>query len=89
VPTISEAGVPGYQTVSWYALLGPAGMPETIIGRLSQEIKAILAEETVKEFFLKNGMEASYLGPSEFGRFLDEEIKKWAQVIKTANIKAE
>jgi tripartite-type tricarboxylate transporter receptor subunit TctC len=89
VPTIAEAGVPGYQTVSWYALLGPAGMPETIIGRLSQEIKAILAEETVKEFFLKNGMEASYLGPSEFGRFLDEEIKKWAQVIKTANIKAE
>jgi tripartite-type tricarboxylate transporter receptor subunit TctC len=89
VPTIAEAGVPGYQTISWYALLGPAGMPQAVTGRLTQEIKAILAEEKVKEFFLNNGMEASYLGPSEFGRFLDEEIKKWAQVIKTANIKAE
>jgi tripartite-type tricarboxylate transporter receptor subunit TctC len=89
VPTIAEAGVPGYSALGWWGLVAPAGTPAPVIDRLNQELKAVLAMDDVKDWFIRDGAEADYLGPAEFGKFLEEEVAKWAQVVSTAGIKAE
>lgn len=89
VPTIAEAGVPGYEAISWYGILAPAGVPAPIVDRLDKEVKAILASDEVKKGFLRLGVEVDYIGPTEFWTYLTGEIAKMARVIKEANIKAE
>jgi len=89
VPTIAEAGVPGYETINWWGVLAPAGTPAPIIARLDNEIKAILATDEVKQRFLKDGVETDYLGSAEFGKFLERETANWTRVVKKANIKLE
>jgi tripartite-type tricarboxylate transporter receptor subunit TctC len=89
VPTIIEAGVPGYEAGTFWGILAPKGMPSPIVGRLDQELKAILASVEVKEGFLKLGAEVDYRGPIEFGKFLEEEVTRWESVVKKANIKLE
>ena len=89
VPTIAESGVPGYELYQWFGLLAPVGTPSPIIDRLNKELKAILALDEVKKMFLNDGAEVDYLGPAEFGTFLEREMAQWARVIKKANIKVE
>jgi len=89
VPTIAEAGVPGYSFMGWYGLVAPAGTPAPIVERLSKEIKEILDTQEVQKSFLDQGAEVDYLNPTEFGQYLKEEIEKWADVVKKANIKVE
>jgi tripartite-type tricarboxylate transporter receptor subunit TctC len=87
VPTISEAGVPGYNTLNWWGIVATGGTPAPIIDRLSKELKAILATDEIKNWFQKTGASVDYLSPIEFGKFLEEETAKWKHVVKTANIK--
>ncbi len=87
VPTVAEAGVPGYETTGWRGLMGPAGMPAAITTRLTQEIRSILSADDVKKHFFNNAMEVAYRDPKQFAVFIDEEIKRWTQVVKRANIK--
>jgi tripartite-type tricarboxylate transporter receptor subunit TctC len=89
VPTIAEAGVPGFKTASWYGFLAPAGTPVPIIDRLNKEIKAILVLDDVKKLILNNGGEVDYLPSTEFGSFIMGEITNWVRVVRKANIKAE
>ena len=89
VPTIAEAGVPGYEVTQWFGLLAPAGTPASIVDRLNREIKAILAMNEVKKQFMDAATEVDYQGPAEFGRFIEKDIAQWAQVVKKANIKFE
>jgi tripartite-type tricarboxylate transporter receptor subunit TctC len=89
VPTIAEAGVPGYSALGWWGFVAPAGTPAPVVDRLNQELKTVLAMDDVKDWFLRDGAEVDYLGPAEFGKFLEEEVAKWAHVVKTAGIKAE
>ena len=89
VPTIAEAGVPGYEATNWWGILAPAGTPAPIVDRLNKEIKTILISAEVKKLFLKEGAEVDYLGPAEFGPFIEREIAKWGKVVKEANIKVE
>ena len=89
VPTIAEAGVPGYEATNWWGILAPAGTPAPIVDRLNKELKALLASDEVKKLFLNEGAEVDYLGPAEFGPFIEREITKWGKVVKEANIKVE
>jgi tripartite-type tricarboxylate transporter receptor subunit TctC len=89
VPTIAEAGVPGYETKSWYGLFAPAGTPASIVDRLNREIRATLETDDMKKLFANAGLEMDYLGPAEFERFVRGEMKTWQTVAKKANIKAE
>ncbi len=89
VPTIAEAGVPGYKAETWIGMLAPAGTPAPIVDTLNEELKAILALDEIKKSFLTDGTEVDYLGPTEFGAFYKLEMDKWAGVIKKANIKLE
>ncbi|MBU2053940.1 MAG: tripartite tricarboxylate transporter substrate binding protein [Proteobacteria bacterium] len=89
VPTIEEAGVPGYETSNWWGILAPAGTPAPIVTKLNNEIKAILATDDVKKGFLKYGIEVDHLGPAEFGEFIEKETANWTRVVKKANIRLE
>jgi tripartite-type tricarboxylate transporter receptor subunit TctC len=90
VPTIAEAGgLPGYTTMNWWGVLAPAGTPAPIVTRLSSELKAIVTGDELRKQFLNDGIEAGYMGPAEFGAFLEEEQANWARIVKKANIKLE
>jgi tripartite-type tricarboxylate transporter receptor subunit TctC len=89
VPTIAEAGLPGYEATGWWGILAPAGTPAPIVARMNKEIKEILNSDDVKKLFLSEGSEVDYLGPAEFGSYLEREITQWTRVVKEANIKVE
>jgi tripartite-type tricarboxylate transporter receptor subunit TctC len=89
IPALAEAGVPGYEIVSWQAVFAPAGTPQPIVQRLSAEIARIIQDPEIKARLSGLGVEPSGAGPAELGSFQKAEVAKWAQLIKTANIKAE
>jgi tripartite-type tricarboxylate transporter receptor subunit TctC len=89
VPTVAEAGVPGYESVSWFGLVAPAGTPEDVISRLHQEAVAILRASDIRERFARDGTEVVAGTPDEFHAYIRAEIGKWAKVVKAAGIKPE
>jgi tripartite-type tricarboxylate transporter receptor subunit TctC len=89
VPTFSEAGVPGYDASVWWGLVAPVKTPKDIVAKLSGEALKALEDEGVKEKLSNLGAVVDPAGPEQFGKFLKEEIDKWAQVIKAAGIHAD
>jgi tripartite-type tricarboxylate transporter receptor subunit TctC len=89
VPTMSEAGLPGFQMLSWFGLLAPTGTPKTIISRLNTEtIKAMSAPE-IKSTIAAQGSEIVAGTPEQFGDYIKSELVRIAGIAKTAGIKAE
>jgi tripartite-type tricarboxylate transporter receptor subunit TctC len=89
VPTISEAGVPGYEAVNWWGVAAPAATPPVIVGRLSREIEAVQKSDDVQEQLALQGAEAVVMKPAEFGAYIVSEMNKWEKVVKQGGIKAE
>ena len=89
VPTIAEAGVPGYEAVQWFGVLAPAGTPREIISRVHGEIVRLLQVADVKERLLNDGAETVGSSQEEFAAFIRAETVKWAKVVKDAGIKPE
>ena len=89
LPTIAEAGVPGYESLQWYGLLAPAGTPKEILARLHKESVAVLRSSDVAARLASDGAEVVAGSPEEFGAFLRAETQKWARVVKAAGIKPE
>jgi len=89
VPTISEAGVPGYEATNWWGIVAPAGTPKLVIDKLHRELSVILATSETKKRFETEGGEAVQMSPEDFGRFIVSETAKWAKVVKEAGIKPE
>jgi len=89
IPTIAEAGVPGYESVSWFGLIAPAGTQKDVISRLHQEAATILRASDVRERLARDGTEVVAGSPEEFEAYIRGEIAKWAKVVKAAGIKAE
>ena len=90
VPTISEAGAPGFEVIGWYGLLTTAGTPALIVNKLHAEVVRILALPDVKAIYVNGGMEATVSNsPAEFTAHIQKERDKWARVIKAANIRIE
>ena len=87
VPTVAEAGLPGFQLESWVALYVAAGTPPNIIEKLSQSVKAGLELPEVKQRADAAGVELRYLPPAEMTKLLNQEITSWSKAIKSANIK--
>ena len=82
VPTLAEAGVPGYEAMLWIVLLAPAGTPEAIVNRLHKEIVNILRESAITNSLRAAGVEPRLLGPRELGAFLRTEHEKWGKVVR-------
>jgi tripartite-type tricarboxylate transporter receptor subunit TctC len=89
VPTIAEAGLPGYYAASWYGLLLPAGTPASVVGILSKEIVSIMRIPDVRDKMLAQGFEPVGDAPEQFAKFIHEEIARWEKVVKSAGIKPE
>jgi len=89
LPTIAEAGVPGYEAIMWWGMFAPAGTPKAVVDRLNKELVVILNAEDTKKTFENQGAEADLMGLPEFSKFIEAEMAKWGRVIKAANIKAE
>lgn len=86
IPTIAEAGVPGYSAVNWFGVGAPAGTPAPIIEKLHKEVVATLSTKASKEQFEKEASEVHTLGPAEFAAFIEAETQKWGKVIQEAKI---
>lgn len=89
IPTIAEAGVPGFEVVAWGGLIGPANMPKELVTRLNTEIRTALANPTVKERFRLLGAETDPSTPEEFRELSRRETEKWARVIKFSGAKVD
>jgi tripartite-type tricarboxylate transporter receptor subunit TctC len=89
VPTVAEAGVPGYDSSNWWGLLAPAKTPQPVVNRLRAESGKILASAELQKKLESQGAETVKMSPEEFGRFIKAETVKWSKVVKEAGIKAE
>ena len=89
VPTLSEAGVPGYEATIWVGVMAPAGTPQPIVDLLNKEINKILVRPEVREAWEKQGAVPMVMTPDEFGVHVQSEIDKWAKIIKANAIKPE
>src|SRR5690349_10344629 len=89
IPTVDEAGVPGYDVGVWFGVLTVAGTPPDVIKRLNSEMVKILTSTEVKERFGKIGVEVVAGTPEHFSGFLKSEVDRWAKVIREANIRAD
>lgn len=89
VPTVSEAGVPGYEATIWLGIMAPKGTPQEIVDRLNGEIAKIIAKPAIREAWAKQGAVPMTMTPAQFDAFLKGDIDKWAKVIKQADIKTQ
>lgn len=89
IPTIAEAGVPGYEAVQWFGVLAPAATPREIVSRLHGEIVRVLHSPEVRERFAADGADPVGSTPEEFAAFLRAETAKWAKVAQQAGIRPE
>jgi tripartite-type tricarboxylate transporter receptor subunit TctC len=89
VPTLSEAGVKGYESTGWFGIVAPAATPPTVVARLQTELRAVLTDPEVIAGARAAGVELSPSTSAEFGRFIATETVKWADVIKRSGTKLE
>lgn len=89
IPTIAEAGVPGYEAVQWYGVLAPAGTPRDIISKLHTGVVRALQNPEVRQRLLNDGAEPIGSSPEEFAAYLRSETAKWAKVTQAAGIRPE
>ena len=89
VPTVAEAGVPGYEAVIWLGIMAPLGTPKAIVERLNAEIRRIVNTPEVKEAWAKQGAAPMSMGTDEFAQYLREDIAKWANIVKISGAKVD
>ena len=89
VPTVSEAGVPGYEATIWLGIMAPVGTPKPIIDRLNAEITRIVSRPDVKKAWNEQGAVPMTMTPAEFEKYLNGDIAKWAKIVKLAGAKTD
>jgi len=89
VPTVNEAGVPGYEATIWLGIMAPAGTPKEIVDRLNAEIGKIIDKPAIREAWAKQGAVPMTMTPAAFTTFLKGDIDKWAKVIEKAGLKVQ
>lgn len=89
IPTVSEAGVPGYEATIWLGIMAPTGTPKPIIDRLNAEITKVVNQPDVKQDWAKQGAVPMTMKPDEFGKYLRDDIEKWAKVVKISGAKVD
>jgi len=88
IPTLTEGGVQGFQSVGWFGIFAPMGTPAPIVNKLATEIAAIMKTEDMQKALRERGLDPVSTSASEFRSFLETDIEKWSRVVREANIKA-
>jgi tripartite-type tricarboxylate transporter receptor subunit TctC len=89
LPTIGEAGVPGYVAADWWGILAPAGTPAPVVEKLHAAVEDVLNSEDTKKYMDQQGAAPVHMTSAEFGKYIASEIDKWGPVVKKAGMKAE
>ena len=89
IPTVSESGLPGFDSSNWFGVFGPAALPRPVVERIDQELKRILADPAVRERFHGLGFEVTGGGPAQLTAIMQSEAQRWSRVIRESNVKAE
>ena len=89
VPTMAEAGLAGYEATLWLGLMAPKGTPKDVVDKLNAAVSKIASQPDVKQLWNKQGAVPLVMTPVVFDKYMQDDIAKWARVIKTANIKAD
>jgi tripartite-type tricarboxylate transporter receptor subunit TctC len=89
VPTVAEAGLPGFEVGSWYGFHAPSGTPKPIIDKLHVEMVRAMNTPELRDRFAAVGADTVANSPAQYGAFVEAELKKWGAVIKAAGVKAE
>jgi tripartite-type tricarboxylate transporter receptor subunit TctC len=87
VPTATEAGVPGYVVSTWYGLWAPKGTPKDVVDKMVAEVTKALNSPELKSTWTNNGSETPNMTGDAFGKFVNAEIKRWADVVKASGAK--
>ena len=87
VPTLTEAGVTGYEATIWLGLMAPTGTPKAVVDKLNEAVSKIASQADVKATWTKQGAAPMIMNPTVFDKYMRDDITKWAGVIKKANIK--
>jgi tripartite-type tricarboxylate transporter receptor subunit TctC len=87
VPTVAEAGLPGYEVATWYAVFAPKNTPADIVARMGKELRAALQVPKIKEAWERNGSDVPVVMDKEFGAFVASEVARWGKVVKDAGVK--
>ena len=87
VPTLNEAGVPGYEATIWLGIMAPKGTPKAVVDKLNEAVSKISSQTDIKQQWAKQGAVPLVMNPVAFDKYLQDDIAKWAGVIKSANIK--
>jgi tripartite-type tricarboxylate transporter receptor subunit TctC len=89
IPTLSESGVPGYESNGWFAILAPAQTPPPIVAKLNAEITTVLKQADVLEKFAQAGLEPLTSSPEQLSQYMKSESNKWSAVIKLSGAKVD
>ena len=89
VPTVHQAGVPNYEATIWLGLMAPKGTPRAIVDKLNEAVSKIASQPDVRQQWGRQGATPMVMTPAAFDKYIQDDIAKWARVIKSANIKAE
>jgi tripartite-type tricarboxylate transporter receptor subunit TctC len=89
IPTVSESGLPGFDSTNWFGVFGPAGLPKAIVDRVDAELNRILSDPAIKERFHTLGFEITGGHPADLAKIMRSEAEKWSKVIRDANVKPE
>ena len=89
IPTIAEAGVPGFEASSWFALLGPANIPKSVLARINSETNKVMGSADVKERLFQLGLDVNPGPPDQLDKLIATESKKWERVVRESGARAD
>lgn len=89
LPTVAEAGIPGFEYVTWYGMVVPAGVPESIISRIQADTAKAIGKAQVRERFARQGLIVYSTSAADFGIYLQAEIEKWHKLVRVAGVRVE
>ena len=89
MPTMAEAGLPGYEVSSWFGMFAPAGTPPAVIAKINADLRKVMALPEVRQQYAARGDEPFSGTPDQAASYLKAEIEKWNRLVKQANLKAE
>jgi tripartite-type tricarboxylate transporter receptor subunit TctC len=89
VPTLNEAGVPGYEATIWLGLMAPKGTPAAVVQQLNEAVSRIVSQTEVRQLWVKQGATPLLMNPQDFEKYMRDDIAKWARVIQSAGIKVD